>query len=171
MHFLKYLVFSLFVCGVIASAPDHLKAHSSFTSFTRIDWNNQDKSIELVMQMHAHELEAYLSEEAGERLSFLVESDLPTLEATAGQAITKNITLKLDEKEVIPAFLGLELQGQTVFLYMESDWEQTPRKLSFLNKLFFNVQPGQINSMMAVVNGQRQAGEATPGDDAIELVF
>jgi hypothetical protein len=171
MYFLKHFIASLLLLSVIALMPYHANAHSSFTSFTRIDWNNQDKSIELVMQMHAHELEAYLSEEAGERLSFLVEADLPTLEAKAGPAIAKHITLELDEQEVMPTFLGLELQGQTVFIYMESNWEKAPKKLSFLNKLFFNVQPGQINSMMAVVNGHRQAGEVTPGDGAIELTF
>ncbi len=152
-------------------ASNSLGAHSSFTSFTRIDWNAEDKSIELIIQMHAHELEAYLSEQAGERLSFLIEGDIAALEAAAGPAILENISLTLDSQKVSPTFLGLELQGQTVFLYMESDWATAPKHLHFLNKLFFNIQPGQINSMMAVVNGHRQAGEATPGDGPIKLTF
>ncbi|UTW56656.1 DUF6702 family protein [Kordiimonas sp. SCSIO 12610] len=171
MHFHSRILLTILLFTAIFSASYSLIAHSSFTSFTRIDWNKNDQSIELVMQMHAHELEAYLSEEVGERLSFLVETDLPTLETAAGPAILRNLSLELDGKKVSPSFLGLELQGQTVFLYMESDWQSQPKRLSFLNKLFFNVQPGQINSMMAVVNGRRQAGEATPGDGPIELEF
>jgi hypothetical protein len=163
------LIFAIFIMALFTSNP--LGAHSSFTSFTRIDWNSTDKSIELVMQMHAHELEAYLSEQVGERLSFLIESDIATLEAAAGPAILKNISLSLDNQKISPTFLGLELQGQTVFLYMESDWATAPKHLQFLNKLFFNIQPGQINSMMAVVNGHRQAGEATPDDGPIKLTF
>lgn len=171
MPFQKYITCIFLVFLILFSTPKTLDAHSSFTSFTRIDWNAADQSIELVIQMHAHELEAYLSEEVGERLSFLVETDLPTLEKAAGPVIAENIILKLDEKLVSPDFLGLELQGQSVFLYMESNWQNAPKTLSFLNKLFFNIQPGQINSMMAVVNGNRQAGETTPGDDAIVLTF
>ncbi len=146
-------------------------AHNVYTTFTTIEWNEADKSIELTTQLHAHELEARLSLDLGERLTFLSEEDFPKLEAAVGPLAKKLLAIKLDGQFVELNYLGMEMQGQTIFFYMEADWQDVPKEITFMNGLFIDELPGQVNSVMAVVDGVRKAGEIRSGTGPATLSF
>jgi len=146
-------------------------AHNVYTTFTTIEWNSADKSVELVLQLHAHELEAHLSLDLGERLTFLNEEDFPKLETAVGPLAKRMIALELDGSFTELEYLGMEMQGQTVFIYMETDWPNAPRSIKFMNALFLDELPGQNNSVMAKVDGVRKAGEIQSGTGPVTLKF
>ena len=146
-------------------------AHNVYATFTSIEWNGGDRSVELVMQLHAHELEAHLSLDLGERLTFLNEDDFPKLEAAVGPLVKRAVALELDGQYQDIDYLGMEMQGQTVFIYMETDWPDAPKTIRFMNALFLDVLPGQNNSVMAKVNGVRKAGEILSGTGPVTMEF
>ena len=146
-------------------------AHNVYATFTSIEWNGDDNSVELVMQMHAHELEAHLSLDLGERLTFLNEDDFPKLEAAVGPLLKSKTALELDGKYAEIKYLGMEMQGQTIFIYMETDWPKAPKSIKFMNALFLDELPGQNNSVMAQVKGVRKAGEILSGTGPVLMEF
>lgn len=146
-------------------------AHNVYATFTSIEWNANDNSVELVMQMHAHELEAHLSLDLNERLTFLNEDDFPKLEAAVGPLVTSKTALELDGEYADINYLGMEMQGQTVFIYMETNWPEAPKSIKFMNALFLDELPGQNNSVMAQVNGVRKAGEILSGTGPVLMEF
>lgn len=160
--------FAILLSCVIASAT---YAHNVYTTFTTIEWNEDDKSIELTTQLHAHELEARLSLDLGERLTFLSEDDFPKLEAAVGPLAKKLLAIKLDGKFVELEYLGMEMQGQTIFFYMEADWPTKPKEITFMNGLFIDELPGQVNSVMATIDGVRKGGEIRTGTGPATLSF
>ncbi|WP_417451730.1 DUF6702 family protein [Kordiimonas sp.] len=146
-------------------------AHNVFTTFTTIEWNSGDKSIEMVMQTHAHELEALLSLNIGKRLTFLDDGDYARLEEAVKPAVDKMVALEVDGQLVDITYLGMELQGQTVFLYMETKWVTAPKKITFMNAMFLDELPGQNNSVMATVGGIRRAGEIVADSGPVTMEF
>ncbi len=147
--------------GVVlsVSSAHTLKAHNVYSSFSQIDWNESDNSIELVVQIHSHELEEKLSILLDKRLSFLNDEDFRELEAATGSYLRSNINLMLDDIPLDLIFLGIETDGQTVVAYLEQDWPQAPTSIDFMNQIFLPDLAGQINSVLATVNGTRQGGD------------
>ncbi|WP_262690481.1 DUF6702 family protein [Kordiimonas aestuarii] len=163
----RFLAIFIVCTGLSLSAL----AHNVFATFTTIEWNPDDKSVELVMQMHAHELESHLSLNLGERLTFLDDEDYRKLEASVAPVIARMVALEVDGQLLDIHYLGMELQGQTVFLYMESAWPTAPKTIKFMNALFIDELPGQNNSVMATVNGVRRAGETLAGTGPVVMEF
>lgn len=146
-------------------------AHSVYASFTQIDWNAQDGSIELVIGLHSHELETKLSYIEGERLSFLEDEDFSKLNKAAGQYVLENIALTLDGQLIDLNYLGSETDGQNVTLYLEADWPKAPRTMQFMNAMFLQDLPGQTNSVLATVQKTRNGGDIVNGSGPLTFTF
>ena len=138
-----------------------LSAHNVYSSFSQLDWNDADGSIELVMQIHSHELETKLSLLLDRRLSFLEDADFNTLQTATKNYVSNNIAVRLDDTLVELIFLGIETDGQTVIAYLEADWPNKPQQLEFMNSIFLEDIPGQVNSVIATVMGTRKGGDIT----------
>lgn len=147
------------------------KAHNVYSSFTEIEWNADDNSIEVIVQLHSHELETKLSLLLDQRLSFLDENDLPTLEQATGSYLINSLMLSLDGQTVDLIFLGLETDGQNVIAYLEQDWPRQPKALEFYNRVFLEELPGQVNSVLATVSGVRQGGDININSGPISFIF
>ncbi|TNE65223.1 MAG: hypothetical protein EP335_05905 [Alphaproteobacteria bacterium] len=170
-HFHRVYVATLALLVSLWAISVPAGAHNVFATFTRIDWNASDHSVEFVIQLHAHELEARLSLDLGERLTFLEDADYPKLEKSVGHWALQAMDVKVDDKPLPLTYLGMELKGQEVLLYMEADWPTPPKSLTVMNAMFLHDLPGQTNTVMAVVNGARKAGEIRADSDPLRLEF
>jgi len=146
-------------------------AHNVYASFTDLFWNADDKSVELVVEAHAHEVEAYLSVELGKRLTFLDDKDMPELEKAVGPMILRNLALSLDGKDVQLQYLGMKMEGQTLMLFLEADWPERPKNVMIMNSLLIGELPGQVNSILARIGDDRKGGDIREGTGALSFDF
>ena len=147
------------------------QSHNVYGSFSEIEWNAGDGSIELVVQIHSHELETKLSLLLDERLSFLEDADFPVLEQATGEFLRETLFLQLDETPIDLIFLGIETDGQTVYAYLEQDWTNAPTSVEFMNTMFLDDLAGQVNSVLATVEGERQGGDILVDSGPIRFLF
>lgn len=148
-----------------------LSAHNVYSSFSQLDWNDADGSIELVMQIHSHELETKLSLLLDRRLSFLEDEDFSALQTATKGYVSNNIAVRLDNTLVNLIFLGIETDGQTVIAYLEADWPNKPQQIQFMNSMFLDDIPGQVNSVIATVLGNRKGGDITTASGPVSFDF
>lgn len=146
-------------------------AHNVYRSFTLIEWNAADNSIEAVVELHAHELEAKLSILLNERLTFLEDADYSKLETATAQYAPKHIQLKIDDNIIPLTYLGMESEAQIIKIYLEADLLAAPEKMTFMNSILLDDLPGQVNTVVAIVNGKRLGGEITADTDPVVFTF
>jgi hypothetical protein len=139
-------------------APVPAQAHNVHATITEVEWNGADRSVEVIVQIHAHQLEARLSLDAGRRLTVLTDADLPEIERAAGALIDRHLAVEADGTLVPLRFLGIEVVDQMVRLYLESDWPEQPKSMRVLNTVFIEDLPGQVNSVVVKVGRSRKAG-------------
>ncbi|WP_308909564.1 DUF6702 family protein [Pseudokordiimonas caeni] len=161
----------LAACLALLLAALPAAAHNVYASFTDVFWNSDDKSVELVVEAHAHEIEAYLSVELGKRMSFLDDKDIPELEKAVGPMIVGDIELSLDGTPVQLDYLGMKLEGQTLMLFLEADWPTRPKNVTILNKLLIGNLPGQTNSVLVRVGADRKGGDIREGSSSLSFDF
>ena len=164
-------LFTVFTLATLILFQAAAHAHNVYSSFSQLEWNDADSSIELVMQIHSHELETKLSLLLDERLSFLEDDDFNKLQTAANSYISNNIALELDGKPVTLLFLGMETDGQNVTAYLEADWSGKPRTIEFMNSMFLDDLPGQINSVLGTVMGVRQGGDISAASGPVRFEF
>ena len=151
-------------------APE-AQSHPVYTSLTTIEWNSADNSLEIILEIQAHELADALQKTAL-TVPRVRQSHAPL--DRAGQIaslIDKNIGLKIAGKLVKPAFIGSETVGSNIFVYLEADWPSAPPSITYLNTLFLDTQRGQINSVIVKVAGKQQAAEIDKNTGPITFVF
>ena len=146
-------------------------AHNVYSSFTRIDWNAADSSIELVIELQAHELEAKLSVILDERLTFLEDHDYKSLEAATAVYIPQNIDLTVNGETVILTYLGMEVDKQRVRIYLEKDLINAPETLSFMNTILLQDLPGQTNIVLANIKGVKKGADITASSGPADFIF
>ena len=156
---------TLFI-GTLPASP-----HNVYSSFTRVDWNNSDSSIEVVFEIFSHELEAKLSVMTGKRMTFLDDNDYETLAAAIPSYIEENLLIVSDGSVVPLNYLGFEMQDQLVYMYLESDLSQPPKKVSVMNAALLDDLPGQTNTVMVVVNGDKQTADIREGTGPVTFEF
>lgn len=162
---------ALSLVGLWLLLAPSLSAHNVYNSFSQLDWNDADGSIELVMQIHSHELETKLSLLADRRLSFLDDADFDTLQTATRDYVKNNIAVRLDDTLVELMFLGIETDGLTVIAYLEADWSKQPKQIEFMNSIFLGDIPEQVNSVLATVKGERKGGDITEASGPVNFVF
>lgn len=158
--------------GVMAlDTSASLNAHNVYSSISQLDWNASDNSIELVVQIHGHELETKLSIIKDRRMSFLEDADFRDLEKATGDYLTSHINLALDETPVDLIFLGIETDGQTVIAYLEQDWPSVPTSIDYMNSIFLEDLAGQVNSVLVTVGENRQGGDIGLSTGPLRFIF
>ncbi len=157
--------------SLLVTLTANIAAHNLYTSFTRIDWNENDNSLEVVIEMFAHELEAKLSLDTGKQMTFLNEADYNVLASILPEYIQNNFIIISDNSTTNMTYLGFEVQNEVVYIYMESDLAQKPRKLTVMNAMLIDEFPGQINSITAAVGKKTQSEQIKKNGGPITFEF
>ncbi|MEX0298469.1 MAG: DUF6702 family protein [Kordiimonas sp.] len=156
---------------LLVSSQAPVIAHNVYSSFTSLEWNASDNSIEAVIELHAHELEAKLSVILNERLTFLEDADYSKLEKAAAQYIPQHVQLAADGIATPLIYLGMESEGQIIRVYFEADLAKAPKRLEFMNSILLNDLPGQVNTVVARVHNERLGDEITADSGPAEFTF
>jgi len=162
---------AVFCCLSLGATLSPASAHNIFTTFTRIDWNKRAGTLEFVIQVHASDLEARLSLDLKKRLTFLEKKDYPALEHATGPWALHHLQLDVNDKPLPLTYLGMEMKDQLVYLYLETSCKDKPKQIRVMNSMFLEDLPGELNSVMAVVEGVRKAGEITGDSGSVEMEF
>ncbi|SDE34851.1 MULTISPECIES: DUF6702 family protein [Kordiimonas] len=155
----------------LALATTGAWAHNAFATLTEIEWNQSDQSLEVIMQIHAELLEARVSIDHGSRLSFLNPEHFDLLESGTAPLMADHLRIVVNGDPVDLTFLGLEYRDQEVFVYLESDLPEAPERMEVMNSLLIDRLPGQVNSVIALVKGQRIAGDIASSGEPLEFEF
>ena len=144
-------------------------AHNSYKSFTTIEYNPRTSHVEVILMIHADELEAILSVRHGKRLSFINEEDIAALNLEAEKELIKSYKISADGTPLTLTYLGAEMEDRTIYAYLRADYPAEPQKYLVMNSLLLNELDEQKNEIMAVGTKGRIAATLSKGDDPVLL--
>lgn len=151
--------FVLAVC--LASMAPMAHAHNIHSSMTNVQWNESDNSLEFILTLHGHELEAMLSHLTGRKLSFLDQKDDPVLQNAMRSYVQERLSLVIEEEPVALDFVGHEVQGQIVTVYMETALDNAPAQFSLNNSILLDAFDDQVNTIVVRIGDKRLTGDIT----------
>ena len=111
-HFRCWLKLGIAVCAPVAVAM----AHPNHDAIAEADWNAETGSLEVALQINAHQLERAVSLAAGEALDLDEEESAAPLKAYVAEHVR---FLKPDGVGVEMQWVGAEIKVRSAWLYFE----------------------------------------------------
>jgi hypothetical protein len=158
--FLKVLVLVMAVAGSAA-------AHEFHTTFMTIDHNPAEKNLEISLKVFRHDLEPVLEKRLGRQVDFGVKEEI---DPAIFEYVEENFDLSLGEKELIPGWVGKEVDAQVILIYFEIPFDQDLKDLVVKNTLFFEKFKEQINYVTLIDGENRSDLVFKVGDKATKLI-
>lgn len=153
---------------LVLALPVGASAHRYHTSVTRLEYNATEQLAEITVQTFADDIEAALrkrSKAGNVRLDSSKETNALVLDY-----LRSVIALKSAGAEVELQWIGMELKGYTVWIYLQAKTPAGLAKTSLRNQLLCELFADQINIVNVLNDGKRASLVFKRGDAAQEIL-
>lgn len=141
---MKPLILAL---GLIGLAP----VHEFFVSILTIRYKEQANTLDLTWRITAHDIEHALASRGELKLGSSQEH--PKADSLLNRYFLEHLTLFQEDKQMAWKWVGKELDGETLYCYLQVEHVHTPNDLIVSNTLLQDVFAEQQN--MVHVEGEK----------------
>jgi hypothetical protein len=136
----KYLLFSLlFICSLGA------QAHKFYTSITDINYNQQNKSLEIMMKFFIDDFEESIKNIFDVNLNLDTKKELNNSDSIINIYLNQEFKLKIKNKTLNYSYLGKEADSDYIWLYIEVEKVKSTNNFSVQNTMLIKQFPKQTN--------------------------
>ncbi|MDQ4122301.1 MAG: hypothetical protein M3209_12750 [Acidobacteriota bacterium] len=162
------IAISLFLPFAFCLLPSPAGAHTFHTSLTRMDYNAEGKTVEITIQVFAHDLETAIEKRAGKRVNLEKSPDSKKLilDYLNNRFALKN---KTGETKQL-SWVGKEQSADSVWIYVEAKSPEGVENATLENRLFFELHNDQVNLVTCRFSGKKQDFAFKPGDGAKKII-
>jgi len=137
---LKFIFIGLFV--ILSS----FVSHKYYNSITKIEINEGEKLLKIHTQLFVDDFEQLLKERYN--MSSLVFSNLSEKEKEiVKNYVTKKMQIKINRSPVELMYLGCEVEGELLYIYLESETSEVVKRIDVENKLLQDLFTEQHNTV------------------------
>jgi hypothetical protein len=128
-------------------------SHTFHTSLMRMEYNREEQSVEISLQVFAHDLENILSKRNGKRIRLDKTADAAKLTLAY---LSEAINLKNKDGQVKTfSWIGMQSQADTVWLYVETKMPEGLEGAQVRNRIFFDLLHDQVNLVHVKFDGKK----------------
>ena len=140
-------------------------AHRYHTSVTRLEYNADERLVEITVQTFADDIEAALKRSGAGN----VRLDSKKSNELVLEYLQKTLEIRSDNARLELEWIGMELKGYTVWVYLQAKAPNGLLKTSVRNNLLFEVFPDQVNIVNVIADGKRASLVFKRGDPLKEI--
>jgi hypothetical protein len=141
-------------------------AHKYHTSVTRLEYNAEERSAEITIQTFTDDLEDILSKRAGKSVRLDASKDTDRL---AFDYLRSVFELKSRGANAELEWVGMEVKGGTVWLYVLAKMPEGLSKASVRDSLLFDLFEDQVNIVNVWYDGKKTSLVFKRGDNVQEI--
>lgn len=163
-----------FLTGYAPSAPagGNAPAHPLYITVTEINYNAEDKNLEISCKIFTDDFENALTGVHHSKIDLTAPKDKTVADKQVYDYIKSNLQIKLDGKLVNLEFVGYEKETDAVWSYLQvSNTTKAPKTIDIYNSLLYDAYDKQINLMHISVGGTRKSGRLNYPDKETKFQF
>jgi hypothetical protein len=163
-----------FLTGYASQAPvsDHLSAHPLYITVTEINYNAQDKNLEISCKIFTDDFENALTGVHQSKIDLTTPKDKALADKQVFDYIRGNLQIRLDGKLVNLEYVGYEKETDAVWTYLQvPNTAKAPKTIDIHNSLLYDAYDKQINLMHISVGGTRKSGRLNYPDKDTKFQF
>lgn len=158
------LACSLPLCEAAPSHPFHV-------SFAEISWNPTSGNFEIALCVWPADLEKALARQQGKPVDLDQVEGIEDLmsQYVAGRLVISKIDATKSSSPNTIRWVGQQVGLKKAWLYFEVPGETRPGQWRIENRIFFELNEGQINQVQLVTGGEQQSLSLSPGKFAFDF--
>ncbi|MCX6593126.1 MAG: hypothetical protein NTZ56_16535 [Acidobacteria bacterium] len=127
----------------LAASASPARAHTFHSSIAQLDYITAKKKFELIIWIHADDLERLLKDQHGPSVTF----DKPKeAERLVHDYLRANFELRTPQGKLLPHhWVGLEVRTHFIAAYIEIPWSEGIADLQLTNRILLAELPDQVN--------------------------
>ena len=145
--------------------------HKYYLSLTQIEYNNEEKSIQIIINVFMDDIEEALNKTYKVDLKLTTKDELKDNDKYFSEYLSKKLHLKVNDKPVSFNYLGKEYEGDLVYFYLEIKNISDVATINITNQILMDYFPKQQNLIKSKVNKKHKSLLLTKDDDKGLLKF
>jgi len=132
--------------------------HPIFVSVTEIDYNGNDKTLEVVCRIFTNDFENTLRKTSPkQKIDLLAVEQKKQMEKTVAEYLSKHLKIAVDGKWKPMEFLGYEQQEESIASYLQVNGIDRFKNITVKDDLLFEYKAEQISLIHVTVMGKRKS--------------
>lgn len=131
--------------------------HPFYISVTNIDYNKQDKRLEISCRIFFDDLEDALAKQYGERLSLLKPANRSVVDQYLTDYLNRNLSIEVNGKVKSISYVGYEIEEDAAWCYLQIGAIEEIDDLVVHNSILYPSHKQQSNILHVSANGQRKS--------------
>lgn len=165
MKFHKSLLL-LFIIPLLSFAP-----HKYYLSLTDIQFNEDKKSLEIIINVFMDDIEFALNQDHKINLQLTTSQELENSDQYFEKYLKDKLHFKLQDQELSFTYLGKEYEGDLVYFYLEIPDVSAPQPLEVHNQILLQHFEDQQNVVKLKVGKKRKSEILNKKNDKALLKF
>jgi len=131
--------------------------HPFYISVTSIDYNKQDKRLEISCRIFFDDLEEALAKQYGQKLSLLKPENRSVVDQLLADYLNKNLSIEVNGKVKNLRYMGYEIEEDAAWCYLQIGAIEQIDDLAVRNTILYPSHKQQSNILHITVDGQRKS--------------
>ena len=131
--------------------------HKYYLSLTQIEYNKNQKSLEVIINVFMDDIELAINKEYAIDLNLTTKDELKDADVYFHNYLTKNLTFTIDNDIVTHNYIGKEYEGDLVYFYLEIAVKENPKYLEVFNTILLTYFEQQQNIVKFKNGSKRQS--------------
>lgn len=146
-------------------------AHKYYLSLTQIEYKNESKSIQIIINVFMDDIETALNKEYSIDLQLTNQNELESNDVYFKKYLEKNLYFKVDNTSSSFNYIGKEYDGDLVYFYLEIENVNSVEAIEVVNTILIDYFPEQQNLIKSKVNKKHNSILLTKTNDKGLLKF
>jgi hypothetical protein len=146
-------------------------AHKYYLSLTQIEYKNESKSIQIIINVFMDDIETALNKEYSIDLQLTNQNELESNDVYFKKYLKKNLYFKVDNTSSSFNYIGKEYDGDLVYFYLEIENVNSVEAIEVVNTILIDYFPEQQNLIKSKVNKKHNSILLTKTNDKGLLKF
>tara|TARA_R110000787_G_scaffold48953_14_gene117573 strand:+ start:1917 stop:2414 length:498 start_codon:yes stop_codon:yes gene_type:complete len=159
---------TLFLCIIPLLA---FSAHKYYLSLTQIKYNQEEKSIEIIINVFMDDIETTLNNEFDIDLQLTTKKELKDSDRYFSNYLKEKLQIKVNNKELEFNYLGKEYDGDLIYFYLEMKEIENITSFEIINQILTKEFLDQQNVVKMKVGNKKVSKILTKKNDKALLNF
>jgi len=146
-------------------------AHKFYVSVTKIEYKENEKSLQMIARVFIDDFETLLRERYDENITLDEKNESKQIDVYSGKYFSEKFKVKLNNEEVTYTFLGKEYEDDIIYFYLEIDNVDKINSLEITNKIMFDLFEEQQNIIRTKIYSKNKSFILTSSNDKGMLKF
>lgn len=146
-------------------------AHEFYLSLTEINYNEEDKTLEISIKLFTDDLAQALKMAGAPEMEIGTDREAPEANEYIERYLQSNLKLLLNGKSINYIYLGKEAELDATWCYVEVENVKKVQTLEVQNSIFVEVFETQTNMVNTFINGRKKSGLARKGNTKLKFDF